>query len=68
MWSMGYPIEQGYILVWTHGSVQHDELTGRNMNYHKNGREIPALLLIRWFMGKSVAEEVVGEAGHLERK
>lgn len=35
MWSIGYPIGQGYILVWTPGSVQHDELTGRNMNYHK---------------------------------
>lgn len=55
------PLDKDTFLVWTHGSVQHDELAGRNMNYYKNGRGIPAPLLVRRFMGRSTAEELVNE-------
>lgn len=33
----------------------------KRMNYYKNGRGIPAPLLVRRFMGKSTAEELVNE-------
>lgn len=64
-----YPIQRGTVipldeetfLIWTHGSVQHDELAGRNRNYFKNGRGIPAPLLVKRYMGKSTAEELVNE-------
>lgn len=36
-------------------------LAGKNMNYYKGGRGIPAPLLVRRFMGKSSAEELVDE-------
>ena len=55
------PLDKDTFLLWTHGSVQHDELAGKNMNYYKNGRGIPAPLLVRRFMGKSSAEELVNE-------
>jgi len=55
------PLDDDTFLVWTHGSVQHDELAGRNRNYFKNGRGIPAPLLVKRFMGKSTAEELVNE-------
>lgn len=55
------PLDKDEFLIWTHGSVQHDELAGRNMNYYKNGRGIPSPLLVRRFMGKSTAEELVNE-------
>lgn len=55
------PLDKDIFLIWTHGSVQHDELAGRNINYYKNSRGIPAPLLVRRFMGKSTAEELVNE-------
>ena len=55
------PLDKDTFLIWTHGSVQHDELAGKNMNYYKGGNGIPAPLLIRRFMGKSPAEELVNE-------
>ena len=55
------PLEKDTFLIWTHGSVQHDELAGKNLNYYKNGRGIPAPLLVRRFMGKSSAQELVNE-------
>lgn len=55
------PLDKDTFLVWTHGSVQHEELAGKNMNYYKGGRGIPAPLLVRRFMGKSSAEELVDE-------
>lgn len=55
------PLDKDTFLVWTHGSVQHDELAGRKLNYYKNGRGIPAPLLVKRFMGKSSAEELVNE-------
>lgn len=55
------PLDNDTFLIWTHGSVQHDELAGKNMNYYKGGRGIPAPLLVKRFMGKSSAEELVNE-------
>lgn len=55
------PLDKDTFLVWTHGSIQHEELAGKNMNYYKGGRGIPAPLLARRFMGKSSAEELVDE-------
>ena len=65
----GFPIQRGTIiqldkdtfLIWTHGSVQNDELAGANRNYYKNGRGIPAPLLVRRFMGKSDGATLVNE-------
>ena len=55
------PLDGDVFLIWTHGSVQHDELAGKNKNYYKNGRGIPAPLLVKRFMGKSTADELVNE-------
>ena len=64
-----FPIQRGTViqlnrdtfLIWTHGAVQNDELAGKKMNYYKNGRGIPAPLLIRRFMGKSDGATLVNE-------
>jgi len=64
-----FPIQRGTViqlnkntfLIWTHGAVQDDELAGRNMNYYKNGRGIPAPLLVKRFMGKSDGATLVNE-------
>lgn len=48
-------------LIWTHGSVQHDELAGRHLNYYKNGRGIPAPLLVRRFMGNADGATLANE-------
>ena len=64
-----FPIQRGTtiqlnkdtFLIWTHGAVQSDELAGRNMNYYKNGRGIPAPLLVKRFMGKSDGATLVNE-------
>ena len=55
------PLDGDTFLIWTHGSVQHDELAGKNKNYYKNGRGIPAPLLVKRFMGISTADELVNE-------
>jgi argonaute-like protein implicated in RNA metabolism and viral defense len=55
------PLDKDTFLLWTHGSIQHDELAGKNRNYYKNGRGIPSPLLVKRFMGKSTAEELVNE-------
>lgn len=64
-----YPIQRGTVipldkdtfLLWTHGSVQHDELAGRSRNYYKGGRGIPAPLLVRRFLGKSPVQDLINE-------
>lgn len=55
------PLDKDTFLIWTHGSVQHDQLAGKKLNYYKNGRGIPAPLLVKRFMGKSSALELVNE-------
>lgn len=64
-----FPIQRGTViqlnkdtfLIWTHGAVQDDELAGKSLNYYKNGRGIPAPLLVRRFMGKSDGATLVNE-------
>ena len=64
-----FPIQRGTIiqldkdtfLIWTHGSVQNDELAGVNRNYYKNARGIPAPLLVRRFMGKADGATLANE-------
>lgn len=55
------PLDKDTFLIWTHGSVQHDQLAGKKLNYYKNGRGIPVPLLVKRFMGKSSALELVNE-------
>lgn len=64
-----FPIQRGTViqlnkdtfLIWTHGVVQDDELGGRKINYYKNGRGIPAPLLIKRFMGKADGATLANE-------
>lgn len=55
------PLDKDTFLIWTHRSVQHDQLAGKKLNYYKNGRGIPVPLLVKRFMGKSSARELVNE-------
>lgn len=55
------PLDVDIFLLWTHGSVQHDELLGNKMNYYKGSRGIPTPLLVKRFMGTAKAEELVNE-------
>lgn len=64
-----FPIQRGTViqlskdmfLIWTHGSVQNDELAGTKRNYYKNGRGIPAPLLVKRFMGKADGATLANE-------
>ena len=62
-----FPIQRGTViqlddfsfLLWTHGSVQDDDVAGRYMNYYQGKRGIPAPLLIRRFRGTDPIETTV---------
>lgn len=62
-----FPIQRGTViqlddfsfLLWTHGSVQEDDVAGRHMNYYQGKRGIPAPLLIRRFRGTDPIEMTV---------
>lgn len=64
-----YPISRGKVLqldnfsflIWTHGSIEHDEIAGRNRNYYQGGRGIPTPLLIRRFRGQDSIEVTARE-------
>ena len=64
-----FPIQRGTViqldkdtfLIWTHGAVQNEELAGKNKNYYKGGRGIPAPLMVRRFLGKSDGATIVNE-------
>lgn len=70
-----FPVQQGTViqlskdmfLIWSHGSVQNDELAGTKRNYYKNGRGIPAPLLIKRFMGKADGATLAHEIMMLTR-
>ncbi len=47
-------------LIWTHGTIQHEDLKGK-MNYYKGGRGIPSPLLVRRYYGKASGETLVNE-------
>lgn len=61
------PLDKDMFLLWTHGNVKNEELMGNSSNYYKNGRGIPAPLLVKRFMGKSTAAELVEEILMLTR-
>ena len=64
-----FPIQRGTViqldkdtfLIWTHEAVQNEELAGKNKNYYKGGRGIPAPLMVRRFLGKSDGATIVNE-------
>lgn len=63
-----YPIKRGTVceldsnsfLLWTNGSVMHDEINPRG-NYYKGGRGIPVPLYVRRFYGKGSGDTIVKE-------
>ena len=55
------PLDDFSFLLWTHGCVQHDDLSGRKLNYYKGGRGIPAPLLVKRFYGKSTGDVIAKE-------
>ena len=64
-----FPVKRGTViqlddfsfLLWTHGSVQDDEVAGRYMNFYQGKRGIPSPLLIRRFRGTDPIETTVRE-------
>lgn len=65
----GYPIKRGTtiqldeytFLLWTHGSVCHDDLAGRRMNYYQGARGVPMPLMVRRFRGEDPIEKTSKE-------
>lgn len=63
-----YPIKRGTVceldsnsfLLWTNGSVMHDEINPHG-NYYKGGRGIPAPLYVRRFFGKGSGDSIAKE-------
>jgi hypothetical protein len=55
------PLDDESFLLWTHGCIQHDELSGSRFNYYKGGRGIPSPLLVKRFYGKSSGDELADE-------
>lgn len=67
----GYALKRGAaiklndesFLLWSHGCVMNDELSGMHRNYYKNGRGIPKPLLINKHYGQAngdiVAQEIL---------
>ena len=70
-----YPILRGTslqldnysFLLWTHGSIMHNELAGINRNYYQGGRGIPVPLIIRRFRGNDTYKIVVKEILNLTK-
>jgi hypothetical protein len=64
-----YPVLRGTVvqvddssfLLWTHGSIQNEELAGKGRNYYQGGRAIPSPLLIRRFRGHDPIEKTASE-------
>lgn len=63
-----YPIKRGTVceldsnsfLLWTNGSVMHDDINPRG-NYYKGGRGIPTPLYVKRFYGKGSGDTIVKE-------
>ncbi len=53
-------ISDSSFLLWTHGSIIHQDLSGAK-NYYKGGRGIPAPLLIKRYGGQSSGEVLAQE-------
>lgn len=54
------PLNPDSFLIWTHGSILHNELKG-NLNYYKGGRGIPSPLLVKRFYGKATGDILANE-------
>lgn len=48
-------------LLWTHGCVMSDELSGINRNYYKNGRGIPSPILVKKYYGQADGDTIAKE-------
>lgn len=65
----GYALKRGTtiklnnesFLLWSHGCVMSDELSGVNRNYYKNGRGIPAPLLVKKHYGQANGDIIAKE-------
>jgi argonaute-like protein implicated in RNA metabolism and viral defense len=65
----GYAIHRGIVipldnysfLLWTHGCIQHDDLSGSKLNYYKSGRGVPTPLIVKRYYGKSSGEVLANE-------
>lgn len=55
------PLDDNSFLLWTHGCVQHDELSGSRRNYFKSGRGIPSPLLVKRYYGKTSGDDLAKE-------
>lgn len=55
------PIDDDSFLLWTHGCVQHNDLSGSGYNYYKGGRGVPTPLLIKRYYGKATGDILVNE-------
>ena len=53
-------INEDSFLLWTHGTIIHQQIAG-TFNYYKNGRGIPSPLLVKRFYGDSSADVLVKE-------
>jgi hypothetical protein len=70
-----YPILRGTslqldnysFLLWTHGSIMHNELAGINRNYYQGGRGVPMPLIVRRFRGNDTYEVVIKEILNLTK-
>lgn len=65
----GYALKRGTVvslndesfLIWSHGCVMSDELSGSNRNYYKNSRGIPSPLLVKKFYGQATGDILAQE-------
>ena len=55
------PLDSDCFLLWTHGCIQHNDLSGAGYNYYKGGRGVPSPLLIKRFYGKASGDVLVNE-------
>jgi hypothetical protein len=55
------PLDDDCFLLWTHGCIQHDDLSGSRLNYYKGGRGIPSPLLVKRYYGKASGDVLVNE-------
>jgi NAD-dependent SIR2 family protein deacetylase len=55
------PLNDDCFLLWTHGCIQHNDLSGSGYNYYKGGRGIPSPLLVKRFYGKASGDVLVNE-------
>jgi len=55
------PLDDDSFLLWTHGCIQHNDLSGEKLNYYKGGRGIPSPLLIKRYYGKASGDVLANE-------